>query len=191
MFQYVFVYAIVSLWRNWETIFGSTRAFGVVTIDSEVPLIPLNPLLQSYSHCWIHFHGLIETAESASAVPLRLPNPLLWSHRDHWRQTFLYVVLCWKLPFCVQIMLSKFLLWIPRSHWKCWSRFRGLIEAAEAAFAVSLKLPNPLPQPHWNRRSGFRGLIETTEADNLKLLSQISRLFQSHMRNGFSRESGP
>jgi hypothetical protein len=57
---------------------------------------------------------------------------------------------------------------------KFFSGFRGLIETAEAASAVSLKLPKPLPQSHRNRESGFRGLIETAEADDFERLSRIS-----------------
>jgi hypothetical protein len=75
---------------------------------------------------------------------------------------------------------------IPRSHWNRRNRFRGLIETAKAASAVSLKPRNPLPRSHWNCRSDFRGLIETAEADIFKRLSRISRWFRSHMRNGFN-----
>jgi hypothetical protein len=42
--------------------------------------------------------------------------------------------------------------------------FHGLIETAEAASAVSYRLPKPLPRSHIDRGSGFGGLIEIGES---------------------------
>jgi hypothetical protein len=99
-------------------------------------------ILQSYWDRWICFRGLIDTAESASTVSLRPPNP------NFYRHSFVLK----KLPFCVKIMLLNF-FWILQSHWNRQSLFCGLIEAAKAASKVSLKPPNLLPRPHWNRGS--------------------------------------
>jgi hypothetical protein len=164
MFQFVFVFALVSLSRNWEPIFVFTRASAV---SQRIP--------RSHWDRWIRFCGLIGSAESASAVSLRPLNPLPWIQWDCESQTFLDIVLCCKLPFCVKIVLLKF-----------FDGLRSLIETAEAASAVSLKPPNPLPWPHWNCGSGFCCLILTAEADNFKRLYWFSWRFWIHMRNGFS-----
>jgi hypothetical protein len=114
--------------------------------------------------CHNGFHGLIETAESTSAVLLTPQNPLPQPHWDcRILQTFLDIVLCWKLPFCVKIMLLKFLKDsavslkplkpLLQSHWSRRSRFHGLIETAESASAVSLTPRKQLPRSHWDRWS--------------------------------------
>jgi hypothetical protein len=49
------------------------------------------------------FSSLYQTAEAASAVYIR-PRKGLWrSLSDHRSQTFLDIVLCRKLPFCVPV----------------------------------------------------------------------------------------
>jgi hypothetical protein len=78
----------------------------------------LNPLPQSHWNHWIRFRGLIEAAESTSAVSLR-PR----------KSNFSDIVLCWKLSFCSIC-------------------FRSLIETLESASVVSLRPLNPLPQSH-------------------------------------------
>jgi hypothetical protein len=138
---------------------------------------------------WIRFRGLIDTAESASAVSLR---PLNLLPRFHWDRQIRFRGLIEIVEAKLIIRSFVLVLWIPRSNWNHRSRFRGLIataeaaSAAKAAFAVSLKPPNPLPRPYCNRGSGFCSLIETAEADNFKQLSRISWRFRSHMRNCFS-----
>jgi hypothetical protein len=132
------------------------KGFHGVTKDSALSLRPLNPLQRPHWHRWIRFHG---------RICFRWIRSL----------TFINIVLWWKLPFCIKIMLLKF-----------FQGFCGLIETAEAAFMVSLKSAKLVPRSHWNRGSGFRGLIETAESDNFKQLSRISQQFWSHMRNGFS-----
>jgi hypothetical protein len=40
---------------------------------------------------------------------------------------------------------------IPRSHWDCWNRFRGLNETAESVSAVSMRPRNRFPRSQWDR----------------------------------------
>jgi hypothetical protein len=123
---------------------------------------------QSHWHRWIHFRGLIEATEPASAVSLRPPNPLPRSHWDRRSQSFFRHSFCWKLPFCVEIMVLKFFFMdsavsfkssklLLRSHWSRRRHFRCLIETIESASAASLK---PLKQTIWNDYREFLGNFE-------------------------------
>jgi ribosomal protein S26 len=119
------------------------KGFHGVTKDSAVSLRPLNLLPWSHWHRWIRFRGLTETAESAPGLSETAEAKL-----------FLTLFCAEKLPFCVNIMLFEILLRIPRSrrsrrsrlpwsHWNRGIRFRGLIETAEVASAVSLRPLKP------------------------------------------------
>jgi hypothetical protein len=81
---------------------------------------------------------------------------------------------------------------ILRSHWDRCIRFCGLIETAESASTVSLRLLNPLPQSHWDRQIHFRGLIETAEsasAVSFKPQSGFPGLIETAEANNFKRLS--
>jgi hypothetical protein len=64
---------------------------------------------------------------------------------------------------------------IARSHWHRWIRFRCLIETTEL-FNINVQ---------------FRSRGDTAESELFTRLSRFSRRIRSHMRKGFSRESGP
>jgi hypothetical protein len=154
MFTSVHFFAMLFLYRNWEPIIVFTKASAV---SLRIP--------RSHWACGSRFFSLIETAQSASAVSLKLLNPL---PRSHWycrSQKFLHIVLCWKLSYWGKIMLLKFFT----------QGFHGLIETAEVASAVSLKSRKLLPWSHWNCWIQFCSLNETVEASHFKQISRIPR----------------
>jgi hypothetical protein len=135
----------------------------------------IHPLQRPHWHRWIRFHGLIETAKSASAVSLRPPNLLplnpklnLLKHSFVLKTTLL----------CKNNVVEIFsrILW---SHWNRRSRFHGLIEAGKAGSTVSLKpqkwLPRPLP------------LKQTISNNYLEFLSD----FEAICETALAHESGP
>jgi hypothetical protein len=94
---------------------------------------------------------LIETAEAASVLTLRLLNPLPQSHWNHWIRFRSLIETAEVKFFRYRFMLKTIFLLnlLPQSHWNPWIRFRGFIEAAESTSAVSFR----------QRRSNFSDIV--------------------------------
>jgi hypothetical protein len=76
-------------------------------ISQQVSLKPLNPLPPPHWNCCICFGGLIETAETAFVVSLRLVNLLQRSLRPQ-KPNFSDKVWCWKQPFWGKLWCRSF-----------------------------------------------------------------------------------
>jgi hypothetical protein len=129
------------------------------------PFRPRDPIPRSHWDRGNWFQGLIETAESDSAVSLRP----------------------WKSRGLNEIVESD-----RKSYAAPAVNNRKNVNKIEnfclsSVSAVSLRPRDWFPWSHWNRRIRFRGLIETAETDSelCKRLSQFSQRKRSHMQKGF------
>jgi hypothetical protein len=156
MFTYVFVFTMVSLWREWEPILIFVRI-------PAVSLRPREPIPRSHWDRGNRSRCLIETAE------------ILWS-RSLIENAEIFTNIFMSDPAVSLRPRDP----IPRSHWDRGNRFCSLIENAGsdmksyAAPAVhNWKYVNKIgicfpyiPQSQWDRGIGFRGLIETMGFDS-------------------------